>query len=110
MAVKKKKKKPEERVLKNHTVYFHSLNYLIDKLFTEAFRQKLSWGELSDKSGLSVSTIMNLASRKTRYPAYRTVQLLAHGLGGKVVFSTGHVGRRTKVAWALKLFSGRQAA
>jgi len=90
---------------RNHTIYINSLNQLVDVLFEEAFSRQLTWSVLAKQSGLSYSTVKNLGTRKTKYPQYRTVQLLAHSLGGKVAFSKGNLGHRQPIAWTPKVFA-----
>jgi hypothetical protein len=80
--------------------YLEALNRMIDQLYQEAFRQKLDWETLANKSGLAISTIQRLASRQTQLPQFRTIELLAQALGGKVQFSK----KAKKITWTLKMF------
>ncbi len=91
---------------KNHTVYVSNLNLLIDMIFEEAYRQKYTWAALAKASGLSVSTVRNLGERTTLYPQYRTVELLAHAIGGEVKFNSKITkGKKFHATWKPKVFA-----
>lgn len=77
---------------KGATTYARSLNALVDKLFEVAYQQGLSWERMAERSGLARATIEKLGMRVTQYPQYRTVQLLAHALGGRLDYVKGQVG------------------
>lgn len=109
MATRKRKRIPgevRERKFDGH--YFKALNILVDKLFDAAAKRKWTWEQIAEESGLASTTIHNLGARITKHPQYRTVELLARSLGGKIDFVKGQVGKRTKPAWTLKIFSGRR--
>lgn len=104
MATKKPRaKRSDERKLDG--VYFASLNRLVDKLFEIAAKRLWTWEKLANESGLSASTIHNLGDRTTKYPQFRTVELLARSLGGKLDYRVGTVkqpaGRVTLKIWDL---------
>lgn len=89
---------------KNHSVYMNSLNHLIDELFEVAYKSELTWSQLAQKSGLSYATVRNLGERKTKYPQYRTVMLIAHALGGNVQYKETKLGKR-QYTWTPKVFA-----
>jgi len=89
---------------RNHSVYMTSLNHLIDDLFEMAYDKKLTWPLLAAKSGLTITTIRNLGERKTKYPQYRSVMLIAHALGGSVQWKEGKLGKR-QYTWTPKVFA-----
>jgi len=91
-------------VRKNHSVYMNSLNHLVDELFEVAYSQHLTWSVLAKKSGLAYSTVRKLGERKTKYPQYRSVMLLAHALGGNVQFNESALGKR-QYTWTPKVFA-----
>lgn len=98
-----KRRKPHiER--KMDSVYLPSLDALVDVLFQEAYDRHWTWVEIARQSGLSYSTVKKLGSRETNYPQYRTVELLAHALGGGVTFSKTK-GKKQKITWTPKLFA-----
>lgn len=92
------------RTLKNHAVYVRSLNHLVDELFEHAYANKLTWSQLSKKSGLSYQTVRKLGERKTKYPQYRTVTLLAHAVGATVQYKETTLGKR-QYTWTPKVFA-----
>ncbi len=99
-------KEPEVRYKDN--VYVPDLNRLVDHLFKEAADQKWSWTRLAEESGLAYSTVKKLGNYETRYPQFRTVQLLAKALGGSVEFTMSpQATRRTK--WNPDVLNGRYA-
>jgi hypothetical protein len=105
MRRKQKQRKPKPGL---DTVYFRSLNALVDRLFGEAAKQKLTWIEMAELSGLARETIHRLGTRITKYPQFRTIELLANALGGRIEYATGTERRRTEVRWTPKLFNGRR--
>lgn len=89
-----------KRYRKNDTEYFQSLDQLINKLFEEAAAKKWEWKDLARKAGISESTVNNLGDRKTNYPEYRTVALLAKALGGSIVFNNKPIASSVvKIRW-----------
>lgn len=88
--------------------YLKRLNHMVDKLFDEAAKRQWTWEKIAEESGLSRNTVYNLGARVTKYPQYRTVELLAHALGGRLTFTKTKEGRHPKRTWTLKLFSGRR--
>jgi DNA-binding phage protein len=100
---KSKRKKP---VYRNHVVYKQSLNRIIDVLFEKAYNMKMSWPELAKQSGLSRETVVSLGTRKTKYPQFRTVQLIAHAVGGRLDYMKGRVNEIDKyqVTWTPRVF------
>lgn len=100
------KERSTERKFDAH--YQKALNVLVDKLFEVAAKKGWTWEQISEESGLARHTIFNLGARVTRWPQYRTVELLARALGGKIDFVKGEIGKRTKPAWTLKIFGGRR--
>jgi len=89
---------------KNHTVYINSLHHLVDELFEAAYQGKMTWVTLAQESGLSYSTVRKLGERKTKYPQYRTVMLIAKAVGGSVQFKKGALGKR-QYTWTPKVFA-----
>jgi hypothetical protein len=93
---------------KNDGVYFHSLNTLVDRLFEVATKQQWTWERIADESGLSRYTIYNLGMGITRYPQFRTVELLAWSLGGTLSYSKqrtkGTASSTKQRRWILKFF------
>jgi hypothetical protein len=89
---------------KNHAVYMRSLNHLVDELFEVAYQRHLTWSKLATASGLAYDTVRRLGERKTRYPQYRSVQLLTHALGGTVQWKVGVPGKR-EYTWTPKVFA-----
>ena len=99
-----RKAKSAER--KMDAQYLRALNKLVDELFTIADQQRhWTWETLADKSGLSRQTIYKLGARVTKYPQYRTVELLAHALGGRLSFSKSAATAVGKRQWTLKMFT-----
>jgi pyruvate-formate lyase len=86
-------------------VYFRSLNALVDRLFQEAFRQKVSFSDMARNSELSEQTIRRLAGRVTKWPQLRTVELLAHSLGTRLAFKAGVKHEAMKKTWTIKMFA-----
>lgn len=100
------RKKPEKKMDK---VYLPSIRALVDALYQEAFERHWNWAKLARESGLSLSTVQKLGRYQTRYPQYRTVELLAQALGGRVDFHTGGTARsRKNITWKPKVFDGRK--
>lgn len=97
--MKPKQKKPR----KMDSVYMPSLRILVDHLFQEAYNQQWTWNELAKQSGLSYTTIHNLGTYATRYPQLRTIQLIAHALGGHVKFEQGKH-HKQRITWTPKVF------
>ena len=89
---------------KNHVVYINSLNHLVDALFEEAYAQEMSWASLAKKAGLSYATVRKLGERKTKYPQYRSVMLIASAVGGTVQYSDTELGKR-EYTWTPKVFA-----
>ena len=91
-------------VRKNHAVYSKSLNHLVDELFEVAYKQHMTWSQLAKKSGLSYATVRKLGERKTKYPQYRSVMLIAHAVGGSVQYKEVALGKR-QYTWTPKVFA-----
>lgn len=109
MSARRKQRKPRTTDKKMDAVYLPSLKKLVDYLFQEAYDQKLNWEVLAKKSGLAGSTVRKLGRYETKYPAFRTVELIAIALGGHVRFATGD-GRKKAITWTPKVFDGRREA
>lgn len=105
---RRKRRKPKTTEKKMDAVYLPSLKRLVDILYQEAYDQKLNWEALAKKSGLSGSTVRKLGRRETKYPAFRTMELIALALGGHVRFQVGE-GRKKAITWTPKVFDGRAA-
>jgi len=88
-------------------VYLPSIKELVDVLYQEAFDRHWTWSEFARQSGLSYGTVVKLGTYETKYPQYRTVQLLAIALGGKVTFQQGTKVRKRNITWTPKVFKGR---
>lgn len=110
MAARRQKKRSsgELREQKFDSHYYKALSILVDKLFDQAAKRQWTWEQMAEESGLASSTIHNLGARVTKHPQYRTVELLARALGGKIDFVKGEIGKRSKPAWTLKIFGGRR--
>lgn len=104
-----RKKKPKFAGKKMDSVYLPSLKKLVDMLFQEAYDQKMNWETLAKVSGLSSQTVRKLGRYETKYPAFRTVELIARGLGGCVRFRVGE-GPKKAITWTPKVFDGRTKA
>lgn len=63
---------------------FKALHRVVDQIFEEAYRMDLSWSELAERAGLSLSTVYNLGNYDTLYPRAATVFQLAQAVGFKV--------------------------
>lgn len=100
----KSKRKPPRL----ETRYHKSLNAIVDKLFNKAFDMRLTWVQMAELSGLSRETIHKLGSRQTRLPQFRTIELLAHALGGQMEFVKGVERKEVIVKWTPKVFKGRR--
>ena len=74
---------------RNDSVYLPSLKQVVDVLFEHAYRKHWTWAQLARQSGLSYSTVKSLGMYKTKYPQLRTVQLIAHALGGQIAYERG---------------------
>jgi len=58
--------------------YLNSLEAVVDHLFEVAADEfDWDWTDFAKEAGVSVSTVNNLGIRKTRFPEYRTIYLLA---------------------------------
>jgi len=93
---------------KMDSVYLPSLKTLIDALFQEAHDRKMRWSILAARSGLAITTVKKLGRYETSYPQFRTVELIAHALGGKVEFNT-RANKKKRITWTPKVFDGRAA-
>lgn len=113
MATKRKRKKERTTERKMDAAYHKALNRLVDRLFELAKAKQWTWEQMAEQSGLSRGTIYALGSRETRWPQYRTVELLAKALGGRIDYVRGEVGTKApavKKTWTLKIFGGRRKA
>jgi len=100
----RKKRRPLPGI---ETTYFRSLNAVIDRLFQEAFKQRLNWYEMGKLSGLSNETVRRLGRRETQRPQFRTIELLANALGGKLEFEATTKRVKIKRSWTPRVFDGR---
>jgi lambda repressor-like predicted transcriptional regulator len=66
------------------THYERFLEKVTDDIFEAACMEGLTWIGLSNKSGLSTTTVYNLGNRDTRFPQLRTIFLLAKAVGMNV--------------------------
>ena len=89
-------------------VYFKSLDDVIDRLFNVAYTNHLSWAQMADMSGLSPETICKLGNRETNYPQFRTIEMLARGLGGRLAFTEGTHRNTVSIKWKPIDFYGRR--
>lgn len=104
----RRKHRPRSTDKKMDAVYLPSLKRLVDRLFQEAYDQSMNWETLAKKSGLSSPTVRKLGRYETKYPQFRTVELLAIALGGRVRFRVGE-GPKKRITWTPKVFDGRAA-
>lgn len=107
------KAKRQKRKLKgkpNDDIYLPGLKALVDRLFQEAFNLKMDWYEMAKRSGLSDTTIHKLGNEETKYPQFRTVQLLAYAVGGHVSFQQGKKAKVFKITWKVSDFNRRKKA
>ncbi len=113
-----KKKKTKERPAPSRSnrsewmdkLYFKSLDALIDRLFEEAFRRKLSRADIARQAGLSETTVRKLIERKTILPQLRTVELLAYAVGGRLDYHKGQEHAKIKTSWTIIAFNARKRA
>lgn len=101
-----KKERTTERKMDAH--YEKALNRIVDKLFELAKAKQWTWEQMAEESGLSRTTIYALGARETRWPQYRTVELLAKALGGRMDYVKGTEGKLPKRTWTLKIFGGKR--
>lgn len=71
--------------------YRNALRRLVTKLFDAAFERGHTWESLADKAGVSRNTVFYLANRNTRFPHYRTLELLAQAVGGSLMLKPGAI-------------------
>lgn len=90
--------------------YYKSLDALVDRLFEEAKRLKLTWHDMARQAGLSEATVRKLGDGTTLFPQLRTVELLAYGIGGKLEYQRGQERAAMKKTWTLKMFTNRRMA
>jgi hypothetical protein len=106
MARKRKKQRDEKSV--DHD-YLERLNVLVDQLFQAACDKQMTWVQLAGKSGLSASTVHNLGERITRFPHYRTMELLARAVGGRLTFKDGEQAKaKLKISWTPESFRSKR--
>jgi DNA-binding phage protein len=94
-------------------VYFKSLNDLVDHLFEVASKQQWTWDQIAKESGLAKATIYRLGMGLTRYPQFRTVELLSYSLGGSLRYTKSrHQGTASSTKerrWILKFLKAPKA-
>lgn len=84
---KKKSSRPKLRIRRDEdAAYWMDLEKVLDLLFEEARKLKMSWGKLAAESGLSETTIHNLGNRFTRRPQYRSIRNLGLAVGMNITF------------------------
>ena len=64
--------------------YERHLDKMLDDVFKEMVAQGMSLRGLAEKSGVSVSALSMINSRITRLPRYKTLLLIAEGVGMRV--------------------------
>jgi len=73
--------------LKLYTSYnFTDKDPVIDKVRTLVNREGLSYKEIHEKSGVTISTMYAWFEGKTRRPQYATVMAVVHALGYRTQF------------------------
>lgn len=83
--LKKKTKRAELKVVKDEDgAYWKDLNEVLDIIFEEAKRLKMTWGKLAASSGLAETTIFNLGNRFTRRPQFRSIRNVGLAVGMKI--------------------------
>jgi len=65
---------------------FSDKDPVIDKVRTLVNREHMSYGEIHERSGVTVSTIRGWLDGKTRRPQYATVMAVVHALGYRSTF------------------------
>lgn len=60
--------------------YYVNLNNILDEIFGEFEYLEWTFADLAKKAGVTLQTIHNLCNRKTKYPHFRTVYLLAKAM------------------------------
>lgn len=75
--------------------YLKSLGAVVDVLFAIATDDKgWTWADFAKHAGVSYTTISALGYRKTRFPEYRTIHLMAKAVGRNIeVVSKGNAKR-----------------
>jgi len=104
----RKKKKFKEKPMDE--IYLPNLKRLVDRLFQEACNLGMEWQDMATRSGLALSTIQNLGYYQTQYPQFRTLQLLAHAVGGHVSFVVSKKAQVFKITWTPESFARRKKA
>jgi len=107
MIRKKSKRQIKDEKEELLQVYFKSLDALVDRLFQIAFDKKYTWAEMASISGIGAATISKLGNRETRFPQYRTVELLAHALGGKIDWAKGTNRKAIVIKWKPEQFASK---
>lgn len=74
--------------------YKQFLNHVVDKVFSKAETQQITWNNLAKKAKLCPQTVQNLGTRKTKLPQLRTVYQLCGAVGIEIQL----VGRRMRIA------------
>jgi hypothetical protein len=89
--------------------YANRLNRLVDEIFQVACDKQMTWAQLADKSGLTPVTVHRLGERITKFPQYRTMELLAQAVGGRLKFMEGQqAASKLKISWKPRSFSNRK--
>jgi DNA-binding Xre family transcriptional regulator len=78
------------RYILSEREYLRFLNHILDEVF-ELVDLAFDWSnaELARQSGLGVSTVHNLDTRKTKYPRYFTVLKLCKAVGWEMKLIRG---------------------
>lgn len=69
--------------------YKEDLHSIVTKLFDECYNKGWTWDQFATKAGVSYNTVFYLGNRNTRFPQFRTLQLLAGALGGSLTYKNG---------------------
>lgn len=61
--------------------YQSKLRDVVGSVFDATDRLGFSWAQLATEAGVCPATVYNLGNRKTRFPQFRTLYVLAYAVG-----------------------------
>lgn len=80
------KKRDAERLSREEVRYYQDLHKILDDVFQEAATEmNWTWCQLASNAGLAYQTVANLGDRKTKFPQFRTVQLMVRAVGWELM-------------------------
>lgn len=71
--------------------YKKTLWNIVNQLFDEAHAKGWTWAGFAQRAGVAETTVFYLGNRNTRFPQFRTLQMLAEAVGGTLTFKHGQV-------------------